>query len=734
MQLNRAAQEKEEEDLETGVSIPVGDNNNSSSSSSSRSVVFSPVPDVSSPPPVGAFLTPNRRMDSVLCVHCNKMTPARIQSPSGELSSCLNENHGSYVYPAPDNQQDPKTPMNRGIREDVNDDLEYFKAELNKRVAECQRDFYEALESNPTVSKPRNKVFRLTSSNSLSKKNLETLEGMLRGDPALLNARSTNMGNMVPDGYTPLMAAAYSGNLDAAKLILEVCPEAISEVNGRGQTALHITSDNGHSKMIDLLIARHKGRGDKLEKLIDLIGRTPYGICLTSTNAKAKQNKKRNKDKLFSPKDVSLMGSPPPTARRVTVCHSLDAVYEESHMPGRRVKNEDAVFSHSWRNHAEEDFVLLGVCDGHSDDGMVSRFVAKNMATQIQHRTMKLGQELSDNDWVNLWNAACLAVDAGLKGTKRKGGSTGVFALVTSTRIIVANIGDSRCILIQSNPLEPVPGVSGRGAIQDNTSGVPELVAEVPSDAVSTTPAGESTGPDDRSPHTSQSEIHAADPFIKPGESQTVAESASARLNVLAADEGTKDEFVVVAMSNDHKPDLEHEKHRIERAGLEVVAETFEENSKEVTIHKVKKTDTNLMAVSRSFGDFEYKGNNNIGESEQAVIALPEVMIHRRDPERDMFLILACDGIWDVMTNEDAAKFVVQQSTELEEGRSKGNGRLATIGDDLLGECFDRGSQDNLTVTVAALSKSVEKFSNYKRIQGKALNFTSEKQIKTADI
>ena len=41
----------------------------------------------------------------------------------------------------------------------------------------------------------------------------------------------------------------------------------------------------------------------------------------------------------------------------------------------------------------------------------------------------------------------------------------------------------------------------------------------------------------------------------------------------------------------------------------------------------------------------------------------PEIYIEERKPEEDEFLVLACDGIWDVMSNEDLCQFVQHQLT-----------------------------------------------------------------------
>ena len=36
----------------------------------------------------------------------------------------------------------------------------------------------------------------------------------------------------------------------------------------------------------------------------------------------------------------------------------------------------------------------------------------------------------------------------------------------------------------------------------------------------------------------------------------------------------------------------------------------------------------------------------------------PEFYVKARDKDADEFLVLACDGVWDVMTNEDICNFI----------------------------------------------------------------------------
>ena len=57
-----------------------------------------------------------------------------------------------------------------------------------------------------------------------------------------------------------------------------------------------------------------------------------------------------------------------------------------------------------------------------------------------------------------------------------------------------------------------------------------------------------------------------------------------------------------------------------------------------------------MLALSRALGDFEYKGNKMLQPKEQAVSAFPDVQIEPID-KQTQFVLLACDGIWDVKTS-----------------------------------------------------------------------------------
>ncbi len=98
-------------------------------------------------------------------------------------------------------------------------------------------------------------------------------------------------------------------------------------------------------------------------------------------------------------------------------------------------------------------------------------------------------------------------------------------------------------------------------------------------------------------------------------------------------------------LSVDHKPYTPSEQARIEAAGGTV---------------SMKRVNGDL-AVSRALGDFVYKHSRELPAERQQVSPEPEFIVKERSAE-DQFLILACDGIWDVMSNEDVARNVLSVS------------------------------------------------------------------------
>jgi len=97
-------------------------------------------------------------------------------------------------------------------------------------------------------------------------------------------------------------------------------------------------------------------------------------------------------------------------------------------------------------------------------------------------------------------------------------------------------------------------------------------------------------------------------------------------------------------MSIDHKPDLDTEKNRIYKADGWVSEGRVKGN----------------LNLSRSLGDMEYKQNKRLPPEEQMITANPDIMVEPLTNDTS-FIVLACDGIWDCMTNQEICDFISER-------------------------------------------------------------------------
>lgn len=97
----------------------------------------------------------------------------------------------------------------------------------------------------------------------------------------------------------------------------------------------------------------------------------------------------------------------------------------------------------------------------------------------------------------------------------------------------------------------------------------------------------------------------------------------------------------VVFYTEDHKPCNPREKERIQNAGGSV------------TLQRINGS----LAVSRALGDFTFKEVEWRTQTEQLVSPEPEIYDLERSPT-DEFLVVACDGVWDAISNEELCAFV----------------------------------------------------------------------------
>ncbi|CBI34492.3 unnamed protein product, partial [Vitis vinifera] len=142
---------------------------------------------------------------------------------------------------------------------------------------------------------------------------------------------------------------------------------------------------------------------------------------------------------------------------------------------------------------------------------------------------------------------------------------------------------------------------------------------------------------------------------------------------------------VAVPLSRDHKPDRPDERERVEAAGGNVI------NWDGFRV-------LGVLSISRSIGDYFLR---------PYVISEPEVTVWERK-ESDEFLVIATDGLWDVVTNELACKLVKRYlSGKIRRRFSEGtNASCAMEAASILTElAMARGSKDNISVIVVQLKK-----------------------------
>lgn len=74
---------------------------------------------------------------------------------------------------------------------------------------------------------------------------------------------------------------------------------------------------------------------------------------------------------------------------------------------------------------------------------------------------------------------------------------------------------------------------------------------------------------------------------------------------------------------------------------------------------------------------------------------MPDIMIHERHPTDDV-LILACDGLWDVMSSEEA----INTAREI---FLSGESDVLKVAEEMLDISLEKGSKDNISAVVVKL-------------------------------
>lgn len=132
---------------------------------------------------------------------------------------------------------------------------------------------------------------------------------------------------------------------------------------------------------------------------------------------------------------------------------------------------------------------------------------------------------------------------------------------------------------------------------------------------------------------------------------------------------------LAIPLSKDHKPHWPEERHRIQKLGGKIYFDGDDYRIKD-------------LSVSRSFGDLE---------AEPYVTYIPDIYRYRLE-KNDRFIVMACDGLWDKLSNQEVVNFILTECYD--------SSTTIRINKDVniakkLGEyAIQRGSGDNVTIII----------------------------------
>ena len=138
-----------------------------------------------------------------------------------------------------------------------------------------------------------------------------------------------------------------------------------------------------------------------------------------------------------------------------------------------------------------------------------------------------------------------------------------------------------------------------------------------------------------------------------------------------------------IQLTKDHKPKEYEEGKRIVALGGEI----------EIAEHNIPRI--NGLSVSRAFGDLECTPH---------ITHCPDIFNYeltiKNGQIQERFLVLACDGLWDVISNQEVVNFILTKLDEIKEISTCDNVGQNNIALMLAKYAVERGSEDNVSIAI----------------------------------
>nr|KYP70350.1 putative protein phosphatase 2C 72 [Cajanus cajan] len=142
---------------------------------------------------------------------------------------------------------------------------------------------------------------------------------------------------------------------------------------------------------------------------------------------------------------------------------------------------------------------------------------------------------------------------------------------------------------------------------------------------------------------------------IREGEDLVIANLGDSRAVLGTICDG---EIIPVQLTTDMKPGLPREADRIRSCNGRVFALKEEPHIQRVWLPNENSPG---LAMSRAFGDFMLK--------DHGIIAIPDISFLTLT-SKDQFIVLASDGVWDVLSNKEVSSIVWEVNSEREAARA----------------------------------------------------------------
>jgi serine/threonine protein phosphatase PrpC len=138
---------------------------------------------------------------------------------------------------------------------------------------------------------------------------------------------------------------------------------------------------------------------------------------------------------------------------------------------------------------------------------------------------------------------------------------------------------------------------------------------------------------------------------------------------------------IAIPLTKDHKPISYEEKKRITELGGVIKFDAGDWRIKD-------------LSVSRAFGDIDTK---------EFVIQTPDIIRYELNLS-DKFIVMACDGLWDVLSNQDVIDFILEELDKLKKNKSTNGSGKNNIAKNLGEYAIQKGSYDNVTIIIIFLT------------------------------